>query len=609
MLKGNGTSAISAVTGGTNRVTFWSDANTISSDANFTWDASLLTVVKTSIGATQDDGYGVAVRNTTAAAAGAQQYSPPMRWEGQGWKTDATAASQSVEFRAYIVPVQGTANPTGYLLLESSVNAASYAGPFTFSTVGGLSVGSATEMAAGVINANVGFRVANAATSNAVLRGNGTNFVSSAAAALTKSDDTNVTLTLGGTPTTALLDAVSLTLGWTGQLAVSRGGTGASTLTGMLKGNGTSAISAVTGATNRVTFWSDANTISSDANLTWDGSTFTIQHAGSTNGLLVKRTSGYGTLILTGSTTHGGSIIFKDSGGTITAEIDGFASSAGEDGFILSFYTNGSRRWGISTAGILQSNGAQTIQTSTGNLTLATAAGNGNVAVNAHGTGDFVVFTNMLYVDQSAGFVGIGTTGPTAKLHILDGGTATGAVASVVSFFQSSTIASTNSRIAIVSGTTGVAGLAFGDTASATQGRLDYDNNTDRLDIIVANARQAGLSAAGVFDLNNSSYTASQLVQTDASKNLITSNDLPSAVTLGAKTIAIIAEGSVSGGASPVAYTHNLGRQAKMVQVRDSSNNLILVDWRPKSGSETTIVELLFSADTSGQTYTVDVAA
>lgn len=44
--------------------------------------------------------------------------------------------------------------------------------------------------------------------------------------ALTKVDDTNVTLTLGGTPATALLQAVSLTLGWSGQLAVSRGGTG-----------------------------------------------------------------------------------------------------------------------------------------------------------------------------------------------------------------------------------------------------------------------------------------------------------------------------------------------------------------------------------------------
>lgn len=45
-------------------------------------------------------------------------------------------------------------------------------------------------------------------------------------AALTKTDDTNVTLTLGGTPSTALLVATSLTLGWTGTLAVSRGGTG-----------------------------------------------------------------------------------------------------------------------------------------------------------------------------------------------------------------------------------------------------------------------------------------------------------------------------------------------------------------------------------------------
>ncbi len=50
-------------------------------------------------------------------------------------------------------------------------------------------------------------------------------------AALTEVNDTNVTLTLGGTPTTALLQAVSLTLGWTGQLAVARGGTGVASVT------------------------------------------------------------------------------------------------------------------------------------------------------------------------------------------------------------------------------------------------------------------------------------------------------------------------------------------------------------------------------------------
>jgi hypothetical protein len=45
---------------------------------------------------------------------------------------------------------------------------------------------------------------------------------------LSKTDDTNVTLTLGGTPATALLQATSLTLGWTGQLSMTRGGSNAS---------------------------------------------------------------------------------------------------------------------------------------------------------------------------------------------------------------------------------------------------------------------------------------------------------------------------------------------------------------------------------------------
>lgn len=53
-----------------------------------------------------------------------------------------------------------------------------------------------------------------------------------AGAALTRTNDTNVTLTLGGAPTTALLEATSLTLGWTGTLAVARGGTGVASSTG-----------------------------------------------------------------------------------------------------------------------------------------------------------------------------------------------------------------------------------------------------------------------------------------------------------------------------------------------------------------------------------------
>jgi hypothetical protein len=60
----------------------------------------------------------------------------------------------------------------------------------------------------------------------------------------------------------------------------------------------------------------------------------------------------------------------------------------------LVFFTNNGtidpviERWRIGLTGILQSNGAQTIQTSTGNLTLATAAGNGNILITPNGTGN-----------------------------------------------------------------------------------------------------------------------------------------------------------------------------------------------------------------------------
>src|SRR5690554_958927 len=70
--------------------------------------------------------------------------------------------------------------------------------------------------------------------------------------ALTSTSDSNVTITLGGTPTTALLQPVSITMGWTGQLAVSRGGTGlASVAQGdILYSNATNTFTTLTKDTN-----------------------------------------------------------------------------------------------------------------------------------------------------------------------------------------------------------------------------------------------------------------------------------------------------------------------------------------------------------------------
>lgn len=69
---------------------------------------------------------GEELTNTTAAAAGAQQVSPSTVWTGQGWKTTATAASQTVNFQAYVLPVQGSANPSANWTLQSQINGGGY---------------------------------------------------------------------------------------------------------------------------------------------------------------------------------------------------------------------------------------------------------------------------------------------------------------------------------------------------------------------------------------------------------------------------------------------------------------------------------------------------
>lgn len=78
------------------------------------------TLTRTGLGATRAD--GLSLINSTAAAAGAQQASPAMSWKAFGWKTNSTAASQSVDMHAWLLPVQGTANPTGLLKFTAIVD-------------------------------------------------------------------------------------------------------------------------------------------------------------------------------------------------------------------------------------------------------------------------------------------------------------------------------------------------------------------------------------------------------------------------------------------------------------------------------------------------------
>jgi hypothetical protein len=120
-------------------------------------------------------------------------------------------------------------NPNGFIsgITSSDVTTALGFTPYSNTNPSGFITSSAlTPYLTAATAATTYFPIPTGTTSE-YIRGNGTlatfpTIPTVTPAALTKTDDTNVTLTLGGTPSTALLQATSLTLGWTGTLADSR---------------------------------------------------------------------------------------------------------------------------------------------------------------------------------------------------------------------------------------------------------------------------------------------------------------------------------------------------------------------------------------------------
>lgn len=102
------------------------------------------------IGATATD--RVILSNTTAAAAGAQQYSPALRLTGQGWAT-TSGTSRAVDFRAYVQPVQGTGNPSATLLIDFAVNGGAFTNIFSLASAGDLSAGTIASTIGNVASA------------------------------------------------------------------------------------------------------------------------------------------------------------------------------------------------------------------------------------------------------------------------------------------------------------------------------------------------------------------------------------------------------------------------------------------------------------------------
>jgi len=190
-----------------------------------------------------------------------------------------------------------------------------------------LSVGTATNIAGGAAGSVPYQSAANTTAMLAIgaagrwLGSSGTAPQWNAPAALTKTDDTNVTLTLGGSASTALLNAASLTLGWTGTLAVTRGGTGLSTVAqgDILYGSASNTLAALAKNTTATRYLSNTGTSNNPAWAQVDLSNGVTGGLGVANG---------GTGLTTGGSA--GEIIYSGAGTAAFGYTSNLAFSSGK---------------------------------------------------------------------------------------------------------------------------------------------------------------------------------------------------------------------------------------------------------------------------------------
>jgi len=191
--------------------------------------------------------------------------------------------------------------------------------------------------------------------------------------ALTSNNDTNVTITLGGTPASALLQPASITMGWTGTLSIARGGTGA--------GTQTTAFNALAPTPTRagdVTYWNGTNYV----NL-----------AGNNSGtqVLSENASGVPAWTTTGAVPviHQATATFTTSASSTTSTVYSYqctAGGGGSGGSAVGAFASGGGGAGETRFGIFSGVAASatvTITTGTGGTagaSGATAGGTGNAS-------------------------------------------------------------------------------------------------------------------------------------------------------------------------------------------------------------------------------------
>ena len=453
---------------------------------------------------------------------------------GTSWDTD---------FKS--IDTIGTTGMTWFRLVDTGYTIPVSQGGTGATTLTGVMIGNGTSAVTAV-----------AGTASQLLRRNAGNtaYEFFSAGALTKTDDTNVTLTLGGTPASALLAATSLTLGWTGQLAVGRGGTGAATLTGVVIGNGTSAMTAVAGTANQLLRRNAGNTayeFFTFSGVTGSGTINAIpKWSGSTTSLANSNITDDGTSVVISlsvvqaSATQAGTGVTSfnanntDSSAAVT-HTSRFATQQLGSGLARTLIYAASNTTGATRGqlAVLTENGGSVIlqlgtsvTSSDYALSLHNIAGTEVVRLNSSGAsflngGDVTFGTSGFYYDSINKRLGIGVASPTQVLDV--------AAPFAIAKFTSSTGTNaaffqfTNTGGSFYLGLEGSASGTFGATAYAA---TIYTSAGVPIEFMPAATKRAELKTTGQFRLNayttttSFSGTIAGYLAFDSSGNILTAS-------------------------------------------------------------------------------------
>ena len=110
--------------------------------------------------------------------------------------------------------------------------------------------------------------------------------------------------------------------------------------------------------------------------------------------------------------------------------------------------------------------------------------------------------TTRMTINSSTGNVGIGTTNPSAKVHASDGGTVPSLDAGTIFLASNTSGTGDYSSMSIISGTSGIASLFFGDTDTEKRGAVRYLNSSDALRFRTANTDRFSIKSNGFVGIN-----------------------------------------------------------------------------------------------------------